>query len=1057
MQRSLLVSLLVLSISALFLSVTFDSLAGYFKSLSYYERDEEWFPYGDIREQPRLIFTVTPSYSGTFWRIGTADYYDGFRWRSTTEENVVKEFRQNQSDSAPVFTVEMNITEESSFLPTPSPESIVSDIVLSPPRSYELLLDDLADSYGIRIPGKDGSNKIFYKTRGYNIDYTEINASLISLDNIPQDIRSLYLQLPSLPEEVSKLAEELKEDSQNALVQILADVQYLRFNFDYDFSLWEGETQREIYQDWVLSYMQWGKGVCIDAATALTVILRCQGIPARVSYGFKPENSEGNKTYYYSTGAHAWTEVYLPSYGWISFDATPPAPTTPRLKVLPINAKGYLGEKVFCHLIVANKRETKDHFDLFVDNREKWSVKIIPDRLEIDPLENKDVLIEFAVPENASIGETNIFAVQVMSLLESGKFSTVALLKVAESSRIPTTTTIDSADKFVLRTEDFRIKGLVYTVDSELIDNVPLFILFSVAEKEEGIVVGQGSSIMGIFSMDCLVPRYIANGNHSVVTICLGDSTHAPSTSNIVFVEVYAKTYLEVAAKDPALVGDKPTIYGRLLSDDQNPVQNASITLEIYQNDSSTRWNWQTYTGNDGTFLTVFNEKFNQSGFFELNVTYFGDEFVYGSNVRRIIEVTHGHPRIISTTESTLVRGEDCSFQGKVYLDNVGLWKEPVTIMFDDDLLSTVETDTNGIFTHTFKMHPETELGTHVLTFTIQERKVSIDQEVRVMGKTNFSITNSDKNDGSEWVSVSLLDDQKLPVQNVEIFVKNYGLMVKTDNQGNASFILDTVRLTQEKIDLVLHFKGSELYLPTAASVTIIAEPVIPITFMLPFIMTVAIALALVTNRQLFHLKISKTSRETQREPLLSEPNRKAFMKILFPDIKDSFPNVWGIEEKLRVKCQLDKEIQEKFEGGTVDFLVNRKKTAKGIFLNGHATFSNIFLKEGVYEVAAKLVSKLRRIATAKETLRIVNYSKEIVSLYVGFLKILTKDNITIEDDTTAREIKELLSKTGNFDSESLDQVTDCFEKAEYSNHSITRKDYEIMYRALKELKFDVG
>jgi hypothetical protein len=61
-----------------------------------------------------------------------------------------------------------------------------------------------------------------------------------------------------------------------------------------------------------------------------------------------------------------------------------------------------------------------------------------------------------------------------------------------------------------------------------------------------------------------------------------------------------------------------------------------------------------------------------------------------------------------------------------------------------------------------------------------------------------------------------------------------------------------------------------------------------------------------------------------------------------------------------------------------------------------------------------------------------------------------------VRNEMTAREIERRMLNTGDFDSETLREVTTCFEKAEYSNHLTARKDYEIMYHSLKKLNVDV-
>ncbi len=95
-----------------------------------------------------------------------------------------------------------------------------------------------------------------------------------------------------------------------------------------DVSVGGSSSSYSVGRDWVRTFMARGKGICMDFSTALAVLLRMQGIPSRVNFGFKPGTSIENKTLYFSSGGHSETEVYLPPYGWVRFDATPAIPTS---------------------------------------------------------------------------------------------------------------------------------------------------------------------------------------------------------------------------------------------------------------------------------------------------------------------------------------------------------------------------------------------------------------------------------------------------------------------------------------------------------------------------------------------------------------------------------------------------------------------------------------------------------------------------------------------------------------------------------------------------------
>ncbi len=65
-------------------------------------------------------------------------------------------------------------------------------------------------------------------------------------------------------------------------------------------------------------------GYCQHFAGAMAVLLRFNGIPARVAVGFTTGEEKGKGIYQVSSNnAHAWVEVFFPTAGWVAFDPTP--------------------------------------------------------------------------------------------------------------------------------------------------------------------------------------------------------------------------------------------------------------------------------------------------------------------------------------------------------------------------------------------------------------------------------------------------------------------------------------------------------------------------------------------------------------------------------------------------------------------------------------------------------------------------------------------------------------------------------------------------------------
>ena len=65
-------------------------------------------------------------------------------------------------------------------------------------------------------------------------------------------------------------------------------------------------------------------GYCQHFAGAMAVLLRFNGVPARVAVGFSTgERAEDGTYVVMRNDAHAWVEAYFPRFGWVPFDPTP--------------------------------------------------------------------------------------------------------------------------------------------------------------------------------------------------------------------------------------------------------------------------------------------------------------------------------------------------------------------------------------------------------------------------------------------------------------------------------------------------------------------------------------------------------------------------------------------------------------------------------------------------------------------------------------------------------------------------------------------------------------
>ncbi|MEC2346768.1 transglutaminase domain-containing protein, partial [Paenibacillus barengoltzii] len=166
----------------------------------------------------------------------------------------------------------------------------------------------------------------------------------------PVEVRDHFMQLPdALPERVRKLGERLVAKESNRYDAAAAVESYLEHRYVYSLD----SRQPPEGADFVDHFLFVDRiGYCDHFSTAMVILLRSGGIPARWVKGFAPgdpvpsaasasagagsglesdslANSTGSgsaEMHRYTVtyaDAHSWVEVYFPETGWVAFDPTP--------------------------------------------------------------------------------------------------------------------------------------------------------------------------------------------------------------------------------------------------------------------------------------------------------------------------------------------------------------------------------------------------------------------------------------------------------------------------------------------------------------------------------------------------------------------------------------------------------------------------------------------------------------------------------------------------------------------------------------------------------------
>jgi protein-glutamine gamma-glutamyltransferase len=135
-----------------------------------------------------------------------------------------------------------------------------------------------------------------------------------------------YLQVPaSTTQRTRDLATQLTFRAGSTYDAVLAIQDWIGANTRYDLDAPIPKPGADAVDDFLFESQL---GFCEQIASALTIMLRTQGIAARVATGYVPgeRDSVSGVWTVRSKDAHAWTEVWFPDTGWQAFDPTASVP-----------------------------------------------------------------------------------------------------------------------------------------------------------------------------------------------------------------------------------------------------------------------------------------------------------------------------------------------------------------------------------------------------------------------------------------------------------------------------------------------------------------------------------------------------------------------------------------------------------------------------------------------------------------------------------------------------------------------------------------------------------
>jgi transglutaminase-like putative cysteine protease len=288
-----------------------------------------------LGDQPVLLVSAPPD-RRYYWKSRSFDVYDNGRWSSLPDTRL--------TDTQPPLLI-----EHETYLP--GARTAVNQIFTLAMSGTQILYTapqplsiDLPTRTDLRFTPDDNLvdtnmhvsviRPLRVLTRGESYRATSLVSTAqpdqlrAAGDRYPAWVRELYNSyLPSVSARTIQLANDIVRAA-NATTpydRAVAIETWLRQNMRYNETIPQPPIGQDAV-DWFLFTHR--EGYCNYYASAMVVMLRSLGIPARMAAGFAQGQYDPVRGVFVvrERDAHTWVEVYFPGYGWVEFEPTAAQP-----------------------------------------------------------------------------------------------------------------------------------------------------------------------------------------------------------------------------------------------------------------------------------------------------------------------------------------------------------------------------------------------------------------------------------------------------------------------------------------------------------------------------------------------------------------------------------------------------------------------------------------------------------------------------------------------------------------------------------------------------------
>jgi transglutaminase-like putative cysteine protease len=259
-----------------------------------------------------------PSNLQLYWRGQTYDLYTGHGWENEPATPLVRSLEAGQPWGAELPSTEGRRPIVASFDVVNASRAVLyaPGEPIGIDRPYQAVLRAPGDLVALASPSRADS----YTALSYA---PEQNSTTLRATGTvyPTEVISRYLQLPpDLDPRLIATAKSWTAGAETPYDRAIAIEGELR-KIPYSLDVPTPPAGRELVS-WFLYELK--RGYCDYYASAMVVLARLNGIPARLAIGYATGNLDRTTAQYVVTEAqaHSWPELYFPGIGWVPFEPT---------------------------------------------------------------------------------------------------------------------------------------------------------------------------------------------------------------------------------------------------------------------------------------------------------------------------------------------------------------------------------------------------------------------------------------------------------------------------------------------------------------------------------------------------------------------------------------------------------------------------------------------------------------------------------------------------------------------------------------------------------------